>query len=53
MAIAAVHELDWSLLTLLRWGLGLSLNAWNVDRTEGEDYEKAFQRWRLKKQVGY
>ncbi|MEG4171227.1 MULTISPECIES: hypothetical protein [unclassified Microcoleus] len=33
-------------------GLGLSLNAGNVDRTEGEDYEKAFGRWRLKQQVG-
>ncbi|MEG5038344.1 MULTISPECIES: 2TM domain-containing protein [unclassified Microcoleus] len=52
IAIAAVHELDWSLLTLLRWGLGLSLNAWNVYPTEGEEYEQAFGRWRLKKQVG-
>ncbi|WP_333452063.1 hypothetical protein [Microcoleus sp. K5-D4] len=34
------------------WGLGLWLNAWNVERTEGEEYEQAFQRWRLKKQVG-
>ncbi|MEG4326349.1 hypothetical protein QUB37_12255 [Microcoleus sp. AT3-A2] len=32
--------------------LGLSLNAGNVDRTEGEEYEKAFGRWPLKKQVG-
>ncbi|MEG3936133.1 MULTISPECIES: hypothetical protein [unclassified Microcoleus] len=31
-------------------GLGLSLNAENVDRTEGEDYEQAFGR-RFKKQV--
>ncbi|MEG4941675.1 2TM domain-containing protein [Microcoleus sp. F4-D5] len=52
IAIAAVRGLDWSLLILLRWGLGLSLTAWNVDRTEGEEYEKAFGRWRLKKQVG-
>jgi len=52
IAIAAVHGLDWSLLILLRWGLGLLLNAWNVDRTEGEKYEQAFGRWRLKKQVG-
>ncbi|MEG4067745.1 hypothetical protein QUA42_10375 [Microcoleus sp. Pol11C2] len=47
-----MHELDWSLLILRRWGLGLSLNAGNVDRTEGEEYEQAFQRRRLKKQVG-
>lgn len=50
--LAAAHELSWSLFILLTWGLGLSLNAWNVYQTEGEDYEQAFQRWRLKKQVG-
>ncbi|MCC3526993.1 MAG: 2TM domain-containing protein [Microcoleus sp. PH2017_22_RUC_O_B] len=50
--LAGSHELSWSLFILLAWGLGLSLNAWNVYQTEGEDYEQAFQRWRLKKQVG-
>ncbi|MEG3925269.1 hypothetical protein [Microcoleus sp. D3_18a_C4] len=50
--IAAVHEFDWSLLILLTWGLGLSLNTGNVDRTEGKEYEKGFQEWRLKKQAG-
>jgi 2TM domain len=50
--LLAAHELSWSLFILLIWGLGLSLNAWNVYQTEGEDYEQAFQRWRLKKQVG-
>jgi hypothetical protein len=50
--LAASHQLSWSLFVLLTWGLGLSLNAWNVYQTEGEEYEKAFQRWRLKKQVG-
>ncbi|MEG4969273.1 hypothetical protein QUB11_21890 [Microcoleus sp. B6-A1] len=47
-----MHELDWSLLILLRWGLRLSLNAGNFDRTEGKEYEQAFGRWQLKKQVG-
>ncbi|MEP6501261.1 2TM domain-containing protein [Microcoleus vaginatus] len=37
-----MHELDWSLLILLTWGLALSLNAWNVYPTEGEEYEQAF-----------
>ena len=50
--LAGSHELSWSLFILLTWGLGLSLNAWNVYQTEGEDYEQAFGRWRLKKQVG-
>ncbi|UNU18101.1 hypothetical protein D0A34_03795 [Microcoleus vaginatus PCC 9802] len=52
IAIAAVHELDWSLLILLIWGLGLSLNAWNVYQSEGEEYEQACGRGRLKKSVG-
>lgn len=50
--LAGSHELSWSLFILLTWGLGLSLNAWNVYQTQGDDYEQAFQRWRLKKQVG-
>jgi hypothetical protein len=50
--LAGSHELSWSLFILLTWGLGLSLNAWNVYQTEGEDYEQSFQRWQLKKQVG-
>jgi 2TM domain len=50
--LAAAHELSWSLFILLTWGLGLSLNAWNAYQNEGEEYEQAFQRWRLKKQVG-
>ncbi|MEZ2236526.1 2TM domain-containing protein [Microcoleus sp.] len=50
--LAGNHELSWSLFILLTWGLGLSLNAWNVYQTEGDDYEQAFGRWRLKKQVG-
>lgn len=50
--LAANHELSWSLYILLGWGLGLSLSAWNTYQREGEEYEQAFQKWRLKKQVG-
>jgi hypothetical protein len=50
--LAASHELSWSIIVLLIWGLGLALNAWNIYQPEGEEYEQAFQRWRLKKQVG-
>lgn len=35
----------WSAYIALVWGLKLSLNAWNVYHTQGEAYEKAFQRW--------
>jgi hypothetical protein len=44
--------LDWSLYIALIWGLFIALNAWKTYQTDGEDYEKAFQRWRLKQQVG-
>ncbi|MBD2060057.1 2TM domain-containing protein [Oculatella sp. FACHB-28] len=44
--------LNWSLYIALIWGLFIALNAWKTYQTDGEDYEKAFQRWRLKQQVG-
>lgn len=50
--LVSAQGLSWSLYILLAWGLGLALSAWNVYQTSGEDYEQAFQRWRLKKQVG-
>ncbi len=37
---------------MLIWGLFLALSAWRTYQTEGEEYEKAFSRWKLKKQLG-
>jgi hypothetical protein len=45
-------SLDWSLYIALTWGLFIALNAWKTYQTDGEEYERAFQRWRLKQQVG-
>ncbi len=42
----------WFAYIALVWGLKLSLNAWSVYHTQGEAYEKAFQRWNRKKMVG-
>ncbi|MGE5659656.1 MAG: 2TM domain-containing protein [Actinomycetota bacterium] len=50
--LVSMGGLSWSLYILLAWGLGLSLTAWNTYQIEGEEYEQAFQRWRLKKQFG-
>ncbi|MEB3340255.1 2TM domain-containing protein [Okeania sp.] len=50
--LVTTHSLSWSLPILLLWGLWLALDAWKTFQVKGEDYEKAFQRWRLKKQVG-
>ncbi|NJN58107.1 MAG: Pr2TM family membrane protein [Leptolyngbyaceae cyanobacterium SL_5_9] len=44
--------LDWSLYVALIWGLFIALNAWKTYQTNGEDYERAFQRWRLRQQMG-
>lgn len=40
-----VGHLSWSLYILLFWGFGLALNAWNTYQLEGEEYNRAFQRW--------
>lgn len=50
--LVTAHSLSWSLPILLLWGLWLALDAWKTFQLEGEEYEKAFQRWRLKKQLG-
>ncbi|NEQ39032.1 MAG: Pr2TM family membrane protein [Okeania sp. SIO3I5] len=50
--LVTAHTLSWSLPILLLWGLWLALDAWKTFQVEGEDYENAFQRWRLKKKVG-
>ena len=49
--LVAAGTLTWSLYILLFWGLGLALNAWKTFQSEGEEYEKAFQRWDFQNQV--
>lgn len=43
--LLSAGELSWSLYILLFWGLGLGLNAWNTFQAQGEEYERAFQKW--------
>ncbi len=50
--IVTTHGIGFALSILLFWGIFLALNAWKVSQTEGEDYERSFSRWRLKKQLG-
>ncbi|PZD73961.1 hypothetical protein C1752_01788 [Acaryochloris thomasi RCC1774] len=42
----------WFPLLALPWGIMLGLNAWNIYHTQGDAYERAFQRWNRKKIVG-
>ncbi|WP_413165770.1 2TM domain-containing protein [Capilliphycus salinus ALCB114379] len=50
--IVTTHGISFALSIMLVWGLFLALAAWRTYQTEGEEYEKAFSRWKLKKQLG-
>lgn len=43
--------LSWSLYIFLFWGLWIALRAWNTYQIQGEEYERAFQKWKLQNQV--
>lgn len=44
-------HLSWSIYIAILWGLGLSLDAWKRLRTEGEDHDRAFQKWQRQRQL--
>ena len=43
--------LSWSLYILLFWGLGVALSGWKAYLSQGEEYERAFQRWSFQNEV--
>lgn len=49
--LVGAGTLTWSLYILLFWGLGLGLNAWNTFQSDGEDYERAYQKWDRQTQI--
>ncbi len=49
--VIAAGSLSWSLYILLFWGLGIALNGWKAYQTQGEEYERAFQRWSFQNEV--
>lgn len=49
--LLVVGALTWSLYILLFWGLAIALNAWKTFQTQGEQYEKAFQRWEFQNEL--
>lgn len=51
MNLVTSHQLDWSLLILLGWGLFLSLDAWKSLQMEGEDFEKRYYEWQLSRKT--
>ena len=46
------RHIVWAIYPVLIWGLLLSLQAWRTYQTEGEDYDRAFRRWKLGQQIG-
>ncbi|KJH70972.1 2TM domain-containing protein [Aliterella atlantica] len=49
--LANAGELTWSIYILLFWGLGVGLDAWNTFQSQGDDYERAFQKWYRQNQL--
>lgn len=47
----AAGTLSWSLYILLFWGLGVALNGWKAYQSQGEAYEREFQRWSFQNEV--
>jgi len=41
----------WVFYLSLAWGLALSLETWKTTQTEGDEYERDFQHWKLKNEV--
>lgn len=52
MNLATTHQLGWSLYVVFIWGIAIALSAWRTFQVDGDDYERAFQRWQIKRQVG-
>ncbi len=46
------HRIDWSVYPVLIWGMAIMFQAWQVLQSEGEQYDRAFRRWRLRQQIG-
>ncbi|MBW4619151.1 MAG: 2TM domain-containing protein [Cyanosarcina radialis HA8281-LM2] len=43
--------ISWALYILLFWGMPLTLKTWNAYKSEGEDYEREFEKWNRRQQV--
>lgn len=49
--LVAAGTLSWSLYILLFWGLAVALNGWKAYQSQGEAYEREFQRWSFQNEV--
>jgi hypothetical protein len=42
---------SWVALGLLAWGVAVIVHIWAAGKNHGEEYERAFQRWRFHRQM--
>ncbi|MEB3231046.1 MAG: 2TM domain-containing protein [Leptolyngbyaceae bacterium] len=50
--IVSNHTVTWAVYPVLIWGCVLALQAWRVYQDGGEEYDRAFRRWKLGQQIG-
>ena len=43
--------ITWSVYILLFWGLGVAFQGWNTFQSQGEKYEREFQKWMFRHEV--
>jgi len=49
--VIVAGTLTWSAYILLFWGLAIALNGWKAYQSQGEAYERDFQRWSFQNEV--
>lgn len=50
--VAVAHRVGWSVYPVLIWGMAIAFQTWQTFRNDGEEYDRAFRRWRLRQQIG-
>jgi len=50
--LAINHALNWAIYPTLAWSCLITLQAWRTYQHEGEQYDRAFRRWKLGQQIG-
>jgi len=48
---SVINFAPWSIVILLVWSSAIALNAWKTFHLQGEEYERAFQRWNFQNEV--
>ncbi len=49
--LVSTHHLSWSIYLLLIWGLIFFIGLWRTTQPSEDEYEQAFQRWRVRQEL--